>query len=208
MDSNKSSGDRIAVEPQRRHGRQRVAELLKAGAEVFAEKGYEGATMAEIAERAGSPIGSLYRFFPGKDILANALILQYGDLMAAAFEKINARADASRISKTADALLDLLVDLRRETKAMSALLEGWSEWTAKRMKFRKAAVRHIAGTLTLIAPKLPEKAAGNIAVVVLHNMKMMSAFKKDDTVSAGVIEELRHMNRLYIADRLALYILG
>jgi len=39
--------------PKRARGKQRVAELLQAAAEVFAEKGYEATTMTEIAARAG-----------------------------------------------------------------------------------------------------------------------------------------------------------
>ena len=60
--------------PQRRNGKLRVAAILKAGAAVIAEKGYEAATMAEIAARSSTKIGSLYRFFPNKEVLANALI--------------------------------------------------------------------------------------------------------------------------------------
>src|ERR1700734_2133022 len=39
--------------PKRARGKQRVAALLQAAAAVFAEKGYEGGTMAQIAARAG-----------------------------------------------------------------------------------------------------------------------------------------------------------
>jgi AcrR family transcriptional regulator len=51
-----------AKAPQRRNGKLRVAAILKAGAAVISEKGYEMATMAEIAARSNTKIGSLYRF--------------------------------------------------------------------------------------------------------------------------------------------------
>src|SRR5258707_570571 len=66
-----------AKAPQRRNGKLRVAAILKAGAAVISEKGYEMATMAEIAARSNTKIGSLYRFFPNKEVLANALIAHY-----------------------------------------------------------------------------------------------------------------------------------
>ena len=47
---------RVALEPQRRHGKLRVAALLAAGASVIAKKGFEAATMAEIASKAGAPV--------------------------------------------------------------------------------------------------------------------------------------------------------
>ncbi|MEJ1960626.1 MAG: helix-turn-helix domain-containing protein [Gammaproteobacteria bacterium] len=67
--------------PKRERGKQRVAELLQAAADVFAEKGYEAATMTEIAARAGAPIGSLYQFFPVKEALSDTLLQSYAALL-------------------------------------------------------------------------------------------------------------------------------
>lgn len=48
--------------------------LVRAAAEVFAEKGYEGAGVAEIARRAGFTTGAIYSRFSGKaDLLAEAI---------------------------------------------------------------------------------------------------------------------------------------
>ena len=48
--------------------------LLDAAAEVFAERGYDGAGVAEIARRAGVTTGAIYSRFAGKaDLLAAAL---------------------------------------------------------------------------------------------------------------------------------------
>lgn len=49
-------------------------QLVLAAAEVFAEKGYEGAGVAEIARRAGFTTGAIYSRFAGKaDLLAEAI---------------------------------------------------------------------------------------------------------------------------------------
>ena len=49
-----------------------MAQLLKehvrqgfvtAAGETFAERGFEATTMAEVAERAGSSVGNLYKYF-------------------------------------------------------------------------------------------------------------------------------------------------
>src|ERR1700748_935719 len=64
-------------EPKRKRGHIRVAAIMQAGVEVFKEKGYDAATMTEIAARSGTAIASLYRFFPSKEALADALLQQY-----------------------------------------------------------------------------------------------------------------------------------
>ena len=163
MDSNKSriakKPSRAAVQPQRRHGRERVARLLEVGAALIAEKGYEAATMAEIAERSESPIGSLYRFFPSKEVLAEALIQRYATAIGDEFRRIDERARTSSIEAVADALVDFTVNRQSETKVIVALLEARSEWPARRQQFRRSILQHIAGTLTALAPRLPAATA-------------------------------------------------
>ena len=48
--------------------------MVAAALEVFAEQGYQRATMAKIAERAGGGAASLYRYFPSKEELFEAAI--------------------------------------------------------------------------------------------------------------------------------------
>jgi AcrR family transcriptional regulator len=47
--------------------------LLQAAREVFAERGFAQASVAEVVERAGSSVGSLYHHFGGKTELFMAL---------------------------------------------------------------------------------------------------------------------------------------
>src|SRR5580700_1880869 len=77
--------------PKRQRGRLRVAAILQAGREVFMEKGYDAATMTEIAARSGTAIGSLYRFFPSKESLSDALLLHYVDQMTESLAALTAR---------------------------------------------------------------------------------------------------------------------
>lgn len=53
--------------------------LVGAAAEVFAEKGYEGAGVAEIARRAGYTTGAIYGRFTGKAELLLAAIEAHSD---------------------------------------------------------------------------------------------------------------------------------
>ncbi len=96
----------LAKEPKRERGKQRVAALMDAGAELFAEKGYEATTMTEIASRAGAAIGSLYQFFPSKEALAEALFNRFAERAAASFAQVEARAPGCSARELADLLID------------------------------------------------------------------------------------------------------
>jgi len=205
MHSNKATRKiRGAITPQRSHGKARVAAVLESGATVIAEKGYDAATMAEIAARAKAPIGSLYRFFPNKEILAGALVQRYAVLINEAFDAIDNQVNAASLEIIADGILDFMINLRNETKAMSGLLEARSEWSSKRVEFRNVVLKRIAHTLLLCAPVLPQRDANDMAVILLHNMKTMKAMRFDQNVatSPGAANELRQMNRLYLVNRL------
>ncbi|MBB5827785.1 TetR/AcrR family transcriptional regulator [Micromonospora carbonacea] len=68
----------------RRTPRQVRAELtrkriLAAAAHIFAEHGYAAGTTNRIAEHARVSIGSLYQYFPNKDAILAALLVQHID---------------------------------------------------------------------------------------------------------------------------------
>jgi AcrR family transcriptional regulator len=191
---------RTALEPQRRPGKLRVAALLQAGADVIAERGFEAATMAEIAARAAAPIGSLYRFFPSKDALADALMRRYSELISGAFATIDGRR-SSTTEAFADALLDGLAALRGETKAIVALLDSRPDANALRDEFHDGMLRNIIRTLQLRETRLSAGEAEDMAVILLQNMKAMKSL--DPERDAGVIAELRAMTRLYLASKLS-----
>ena len=103
--------------PKRARGRQRVSELLASAREVFAEKGYEAATMTEIAARAAAPIGSLYQFFPVKEALADTLVRNYAALLAADLRTLESAARGMDTRALIGSLFRLLRGHPRERAA-------------------------------------------------------------------------------------------
>lgn len=53
---------------------QRTAEILDSARRAFAEKGFDGASMQDIARKAGMSVGNFYRYFPSKAAIVEALI--------------------------------------------------------------------------------------------------------------------------------------
>ena len=58
----------------KRRKEQRPGEIADAAFEVFAEKGYDGARVDDVARRAGVSKGLLYRYFKTKEELFKAVI--------------------------------------------------------------------------------------------------------------------------------------
>src|SRR6202040_1348374 len=143
-----SRRNRAPLEPRRDVGRQRVAELLQAAAAVFQERGFEAATMVEIAARADANINSLYRFFPNKDAVAEALMSQYSEALRAEYDAIHAHAADATPQELADILFDLLVKRHLQTRAFAALMDSRTDWTEVRQQLRNQTLADIKTALT------------------------------------------------------------
>jgi AcrR family transcriptional regulator len=192
------------LEPQRDVGRQRVAQLLEAAAAVIQERGFEAATMAEIAARADAKIGSLYRFFPSKEAVADALTRQYGETLQAEYDAVHAHAADATAEQLADILIDLMVKLHPQARALTALLDSRTDRTEVRQRLRSQTLAGIKTALMTCASDLDETEAEDIAAVVLNNMKtMVGMIMKDAPTTPGAPDQLRLMNRLYLAAMLA-----
>jgi AcrR family transcriptional regulator len=123
----------------RADARRNYARLLEEGARAFAEHGVD-ASLEEVARRSGVAIGTLYRHFPTRNALLEALLRERFDAHAAAAEELSAsdrplrdlRAWAQRlveasagyrglVAALADALADESSALHRSCTAMRAV---------------------------------------------------------------------------------------
>jgi AcrR family transcriptional regulator len=78
---NEIHGMNMGSEPERKRLFDRLREasvrdILAAAEEVFAERGLEQASMAQIAERAGVAVGTLYNRFADREALLDALLTE------------------------------------------------------------------------------------------------------------------------------------
>jgi len=81
--------------PRHRHGGERTAErILDAAEELFAERGYNGTTLRDVATRVGVQPPSLYNHFASKDALYAAVLERgIGPLMELLVRSAAAPAD-------------------------------------------------------------------------------------------------------------------
>jgi AcrR family transcriptional regulator len=66
----------------------RSAEILQSIRKMFAEKGFDGASMQDLARAAGMSVGNFYRYFPSKAAIVEALVMHDVKDVAREFEKV------------------------------------------------------------------------------------------------------------------------
>jgi AcrR family transcriptional regulator len=78
--------------PERRRQRTRDA-LLDAAAKVFAERGFQGASLDEIAATAGYTRGAIYKHFTDKADLLHEVCVRLNERLFAEFDEIPTEGD-------------------------------------------------------------------------------------------------------------------
>jgi AcrR family transcriptional regulator len=104
--SQMSSPNSLRRQPKQQRGQQRVAKILTAAAEVFAEAGYTSATTQQIADRANTAVGSIYQFFPDKLAIFHALEAEHMEQVAIVNAKLLAKDIRRPLVQTISEMVD------------------------------------------------------------------------------------------------------
>lgn len=91
--------------------------ILQAADEAFAADGL-GVPVDEIARRAGVGAGTLYRHFPTKEALFEAVLVAHMDRLARLAEELSQRDDPEQ------ALFEFMTDLGREAASKKNLIDA------------------------------------------------------------------------------------
>lgn len=194
------AGDAAPVERVRRQrGHQRVEVLLGAAAQVFAERGYDAATMTEIAARAESSIGSLYQFFPTKPEVAQGVIaLQAGELQArlAAMAEASAGWDVDELSAR---LVVALIEFRAAHPSFARLVDSPGAPAEQVQAVRQAMRVQLAQILAPHAAGLTKARLAAVSVAVQQVMKAAVTLNTEAAPGTrAALAELKEMLRVYL----------
>jgi AcrR family transcriptional regulator len=114
------------VRPTRAQTRQR---LLRAAGEVFAERGYDRASLDDVAAAAGLTKGAVYSNFAGKDELFYALMRErIGERLDLVAEAVERQATVGEITRDA-------------SNALAKLISAQADWHLLFIEFWSRAVR-------------------------------------------------------------------
>jgi AcrR family transcriptional regulator len=133
--------DPAPAKPLRADARRNRARLLEVAEEVFAERG-PGASTEEIARRAGVGVGTVFRHFPTKEALLEAVFL---GRLARLGEQARALASTEEPGPAFFAFFTLVVD---QASSKSAYADALAAAGVNVQAAASGMVGEFAGTLT------------------------------------------------------------
>lgn len=114
----------VRVEPVQARSSKRLVALLDATANVVADIGYETLTTAMVADRAGASIGTVYRYFPDRIAVLQALISRNRQRAEDAVMGRVRSAQVSSVAAALDVAFDAYLELFRNEPGFRSLRLG------------------------------------------------------------------------------------
>ena len=110
--------------PQAEH---RAIEILDGVRQAFAEKGFDGASMQDLARACGMSVGNFYRYFPSKAAIVAALVTR---------DLTEVEGEFSQIIESPDPMAALRAALRYRIEFDQCEADGhiWAEVTAASLR--------------------------------------------------------------------------
>jgi AcrR family transcriptional regulator len=194
--SQKSSPEPQTRAPKRQRGHDRVAILLEAAAKTFRDKGYDAATMTEIAAEARSSIGSLYQFFPTKPLLAEALHIERLERLKEVLRELEERMDGHPAADIGEAIFDRLGAFIEEFPEF-VVLAGRRDIPKERKTRSRAELKARIGAILACAnpPVTGEIVLLSSIILELLRIAVAAATDPDALEDQQLIKELRLMLR-------------
>lgn len=190
-------GVALGAAPKRQRGHARVAAILEAATTLFLDKGYEAVTMTEIAASSATAIGSLYRFFPSKEAVADALLRTYAERLADGLGALRAQTPPLQPAQLADALVDFMLELRTQRSVALALIDGRG-LEASRQQLREAMLADLGDLLAAALPGLDAERRLPMASALLHLLKGVGQLPQGGPLEQPLLDEFRRLVRAYL----------
>jgi AcrR family transcriptional regulator len=176
------------VAPQQQRAARRLAGFLETAAELFAEVGFEAATMQAIADRSGSSIGALYNYFPDKQSVAATLLATYSEKLRASLESLMAESEKLSVAQFAESLIDRIAGFAHERPAWLNLHAASTHY--RRDPAARRALRSTIGNMFRTKnPSLSSERALLAANVALQIVKAMRTLYSESEAKARPLIE-------------------
>jgi len=128
----------FVLPPRQERSRVALARIVEAAAKLMARKGSDNFSMAEVAEAAEIPLGSIYRRFKSKDDIIQAVLL---DFFLRCEATVRDRMQGRIFTGAGEVVIELVACLVEITERDEELFRVWVSYP-----FNSAALRDIVLT--------------------------------------------------------------
>ena len=186
--------------------------VLDAAEGLLASEGVEALTTTRIAAAADVAVGSLYRYFPDKSAIVDALAARYLDEFAGLMDELAARAVASgwEGGDLVDGLVDAYADRYRREPGYRALWFGrhLSEELRAADRSNKAALADGVRRILVEGGHVPDREevrTACLAAVLCADALLVEAFQLDAKGEPALLGEANRILRCHLADVVGRY---
>lgn len=202
--------------PQQERSRRRFEAIVEAAAELFAAQSFPEVTMDAIAQRAGTPIGSVYQYFEDKRAVFAAVMARSNARAREAFEGVAHLAQASIVGGARPALpfravleaaIDGFLHLQESEPSIRAANRNLT-FLGELVAEDEALQRELAArTAELFASYFPSADARMRKLVAATVVQLVTSFlivadRQDPREGQRQLEECKLIVRLYVEARL------
>ncbi|MGW3666378.1 TetR family transcriptional regulator [Streptomyces sp. NPDC005141] len=188
--------------PVQRRSAERLTRILDACADLLDEVGYDGLSTRTVAQRAGVPIGSVYRFFGNKRAMADALAQRNLELYAERVTQRLREADGGEWRAAMDAVLDEYLAMKRTAPGFSLVDFGNQIPVGARYSEPNTRVAdRLTDLLSGYLDRTPDEDLRRCFLIAVEAADTLVhlAFRVAPEGDERIIEETRELLRAYLA---------
>jgi AcrR family transcriptional regulator len=178
-------GSPFVLPPQQERSRIALARIIAGAVEVMGRKGSDNFSMAEIAEAAQIPLGSIYRRFKGKDSIVQAILL---DIFTRCEDIIRNRMQERSFTSASEVVAELASGFAEMSEQNAELFRVFvrhpvtsDELLDVVMKGRRRLVSYYREAISVHLQSVPEQRRDIVIGISYHivSSAMMSKARRD-----------------------------
>jgi AcrR family transcriptional regulator len=186
--------------PVQRRSAERLTRILDACADLLDEVGYDDLSTRAVAQRAGVPIGSVYRFFGNKRQMADALAQRNLERYTARVTERLKEAGGGGWQVAMDAVLDEYLAMKRTAPGFSLVDFGNQIPVGTRGEPNTRVADRLTDLLSGYLGREPDDDLRRTFLIAVETADTLVhlAFRMAPEGDDRIIEEAREMLRAYL----------
>jgi AcrR family transcriptional regulator len=193
-------------EPVQSRSQKRLDAILDAADALFLEMGYANTTTNHVAARAGTSIGSLYRFFPNKESILVALASRYVSRIGELGAQLGTPGDGATIRSLISQGVDTFADFLLANRGFLTIMQEFQNPVLRPVvaEYDASMIAVLSATQAAFAPHQPEEERNAVARVLMISLGALQGFAmmQEASFRRCILQEIKELVSGYLSRRL------